>query len=288
MLRLRALWGSLALAAAATMLPAGAVAADPPPMRVVTLAPHLAELVCAVGACERIVGVVRHSDHPPTLRQVTGIGDAHAVNLEKVLALRPELVLAWDGGTPPATLARLRDLGLRVEAIGVQRLDDIGMALLRVGALLGTEDAACAAQARYDERLGALRERYRNAEPIRVLYQLQADPVFTINGQSPISAALGVCGGINVFADLPQLAAAVSREAVLQSDPQAIVYGRQDDGAGIRRSWAGFSSLTAVRHDNLLAVNADTLARASPRMVDGISELCEALDDARRRLSVAR
>lgn len=270
------------------MSPASLTAADGTTTRVVTLAPHLAELVCAVGACEQVVGVVRYSDHPPALRQVTGVGDAHAVNLEQVLALQPGLVLAWDGGTPPATIARLRALGLRVEAIGVQRLDDIGMALLRVGALLGTEDAACDAQARFDQSLEALRERYRRSEPIRVLYQLQADPVFTINGQSPISAALEVCGGLNVFADLPQLGAAVSREAVLQADPQAIVFGRQDDGAGIRRRWSGFSSLTAVRHDNLLAVNADTLARASPRMVEGITELCEALDDARRRLPEAR
>lgn len=271
--RLRAL-----LCAGLLLLP-GLVQAE----RVITLAPHLAELACAAGACGQIVGIGRHTDFPPELTDRPQVGDAFAVNLEQVLALKPDLLLAWDGGTPVTIIERLRRLGLRVETIRVQTLDDIGLALLRIGALLGTEDSACAAEAAFRARLDGLRTRYRDATPLRVLYQLQADPVFTVNAQSPISEAMALCGGVNIFADLPQLAGVVSREAVLQADPQVIFFGRQDDTAGILRGWKGFDGLSAVRSGNVLPVDSDLLSRATPRMLDGIEALCEALAAARQR-----
>ncbi|WP_420467240.1 cobalamin-binding protein [Panacagrimonas sp.] len=252
---------------------------------VVTLAPHLAELVCAAGACDQLVGVGRYSDYPPEIVGRTQVGDAFAVNLEAVLALQPDLVLAWDGGMPPATIERLRSLGLNVESLRVRRIEDIGLALLRIGGLLGTEDAACAAEAEFRRRIQALREAYRDAEPIRVLYQLGREPVYTIGAQSPISEAIELCSGINVFADLGRIAGAVGREAVIAADPDAIVFGSQDDAAGIRASWAAHPRLRAVARQNLYAINADVLARATPRMAQGIEQLCQALDQARARLN---
>lgn len=266
--------------ALAALLLGTAVSAQP---RVVTLAPHLGELVCAVGACAQLVGVVRHSDFPAELRQRPQVGDAFSVNAEAVLALRPDLVLAWDSGTPAAIVTRLRSLGLRVETVRVRSLDDVGLALLRVGALLGHEDTACQVEAAYAQRIATLRERYRHAAPITAMYQIEPEPVFTINARSPISEAFAVCGARNVFATLDRLAAPVSREAVLAADPEAIVFGRQDDVAGIRRGWQRFPQLRALRAHNLIAVDADALARATPRMAQGIESLCAALDAARAR-----
>lgn len=252
--------------------------------RVVTLAPHLAELVCAAGACAQLVGVVKHSDYPAEILARTQVGDAHAVNLEAVLALKPDLVLAWDGGTPAQTVSRLRGLGLRVEPLRVRTLADVGLALLRVGALLGTEDAACGEEQRFREAIEALRARYANAAPIDAMYQLEPGPVFTVNRESPISEAMALCGARNVFASMRVLAGPVGREAVLAADPDVILFGRQDDVAGIRRGWQRFDGMRAVRAGNLLAVDADTLARATPRMAEGTARLCAALDAARGRL----
>jgi len=179
---------------------------------------------------------------------------------------------------------QLERFKLRVVPIRVNTLDDVGLALLRIGALAGTEDAACAEQARYLERIDTLRKRYANAAPISVLYQIEPDPIFTINRDSPISEALGVCGARNLFADIAHLAGPVGREAVLARDPGAIVFGRQDDIDGIRRGWARFPGMRAVRADNLIPINADKVERAAPRMAEGIAELCEALDAARGRL----
>lgn len=273
---MRALLLSLVLLCAA--LPAQAA-------RVVALSPHLAELACAAGGCEQLVGVVKHSNYPESVRALPQVGDAHAVNLEALLALKPDLILSWDGGTPAATVARLTALKLRVEPIRVRSLADIGLALLRVGALLGSEDASCAAEAQFSAQIAALRARYAQATPIGVMYQLEPEPVFTVNRDSPISEAMAVCGAHNIFADYRQLAGPVGREAVIAADPGAIVFGQQDDVEGIRRGWLRFAGLRAVRARNLIAVDADQLARATPRMAQGTAQLCEALDAARARLA---
>lgn len=253
--------------------------------RVVTLAPHLAELVCAAGACEQLVGTVAYSDYPQGVRKLPQVGDSFAVNGEVLLALQPTLVIAWDGGTPQQTLAQVRRWGFPVESIRVRGLDDVGRALLRIGSLLGTIDAARTAEAEYRRRIDALRARYAKATPLRVFYQIDADPMFTVNRESPISEAIALCGGVNLFADLPRLAGSVGREAVLGLDPDAIVFGRQDDAAAILAAWRRLPDLRAVSGGNLIAVDADRLARATPRMAEGIAGLCSALDEARKRLA---
>jgi iron complex transport system substrate-binding protein len=277
--------GGAARAAAALFLLSIAFAPAANAARVVALAPHLAELVCAVGACDQLVGVVEHSDYPEQVRTLPRVGDAHAANAEAVLALAPDLILVWDGGTPARTIAQLERLKLHVERIRTRSLDDVGQALLRVGALLGEEDAACAAEKDYSEAIARLRARYAGAPPIDAMYQIDPEPVFTVNHDSPISEALAVCGAHNVFGDYGRLAGPVGREAVIAANPGAIVFGRQDDVDGIRRGWLRFPGMRAVRANNLIAVDADRLARATPRMAQGIAQLCEALDGARARLA---
>lgn len=259
-----------------------AVSADAA-QRVITLAPHLAELVCAAGGCDRLVGVVNYTDFPPQAEKVAKIGDAFAANAETMLALKPDLVLSWDGGTPPETVERLAGLGLRVEPIAIRSLADVAEALERVGKLLGTADAAHQAAGVFRMHLSRLTERYRQAKPLRVMYQIEAEPAFSINRQSPISEAISLCGGINVFAGMAQLAAPVSKEAVLSANPEVVVYGQQDMVQEIRRYWANFPQSLAQKHGNLYAVDASLLARPSPRVLEGVEQLCVALQEARSK-----
>ncbi|MDR3417779.1 MAG: cobalamin-binding protein [Nevskia sp.] len=270
----------LLLGALGCALPLLAAAAA---QRVVTLAPHLAELVCAAGACDRLVGVSVYSDYPPRVTRLPQVSDAASVNLEAVLALRPDLVLAWDGGTPSETVERLCGLGLRVEMLRVRGLDDVAAALERTGTLLGTEAAAHAAAQSYRQRLQGLRARWHGARPIRAVYQIETAPAYTVNRDSPISEAMSLCGGVNVFAGLPTLAAPVSAEAMLAARPEVVIFGGEENAAGIRTYWQRLSGAPAARLDNLYPVDANLLARAAPRVLDGVEQVCTVLDHARLR-----
>lgn len=246
--------------------------------RIVTLAPHLAELVCALDRCDALVGVSAWTDYPAQAQAKPTIGDAFNVDYERVLALRPDLVLAWRGGTRDDSARKLESLGLQIAWIDSAGLEDIGDAILDVGGWIGAEDEACALEAAYRERLAALRQRYARPDgvpPQRVFYQVQLDPLFTVSAASPISEAIALCGGDNVFSDLPQIAAAVGLESVIARRPQLIVHGDDVDTGLVRQFWGRFSSLPAVAHQHYVAARVDLLARQSPRILDGVESLCE-------------
>lgn len=249
------------------------------PERLVTLAPHLAELVCAAGACDRLVAVSAYTDFPPEAAARPTIGDAYQVSLEALLGHRPTRVLVWDGGTPPERAERLRELGIRVEPIAIQRLDDIPRVLRDLGRRVGDPEVAEPAAADFERRLSALRARYRDAETLRVFYQIDIQPVFTVGGRSPISEALQVCGAQNVFADLQPIAATVSVEALIATPIDVVVHGARESAA-IARFWSRLP-LREGHPPAQIAVDADRLSRASPRLLEALEPLCRALDGQR-------
>lgn len=260
------------------LLPARAFAA-----RVVTLAPHLAELVCAAGACDQLVATVRYSDYPESVRALPQVGDAFTLSAEAVLAQKPDLVLAWDGGTPEGLIAQLQRTSVPLWSLRVETLDDIGTAVEQIGARLGTETQARAAAHRYSARIEQLRSTHRGLPPLRVLYQIGQDPAYTINRHSPISEAMTLCGAQNVFADLPTLSAAIGREALLAAQPDVVVWGAGPDDAAITAFWRQWPQVPAVRWNALFPLSADLLTRPTPRMADGAEQLCAALDALRER-----
>lgn len=269
------------IAALTLMLPCVCVAAE----RIITMAPNLTELVCAVNACDRLVGVDQRSDYPTSVQALPRIGDALNINLEAVLALKPDLILAWESGTDPQRVRQLEQLGLRTEWIRVGTLDQIGVALRRVGTLIGpaSVQAADAAAREYSSRLQEFRARRYTGRRPGVLYQIDVQPLYTINRDSPISEAIEICGGRNVFANLPQLAGIVSFEAVLTRNPDVILFPSELGAETIKRQWRRWPMLRAVQNQALYAINDSLLARASPRMLDGIQSLCTVLEMARAR-----
>lgn len=256
-----------------------------PAQRVVALAPHLAELVCAAGGCEQLVGRVSYSDYPPQVEQLPLVGDAFAVNLEALVALQPDLVLSWDGGTGAAIAEQLRRVGLRVEPVAVEQLDDIGAGLRKIGQWLGIQASAETAAEQYEAGLSDLRQRYAQSSSIRVFYQIERQPMFSISQRSPIGQAIALCGGDNIFADLSAIASPVNAEAVIARAPEVIVFSDHEDERAIHQWWTRFRQVPAVKADALIAVPADLLARATPRMLQGVEALCDALDHARHNRS---
>lgn len=250
-----------------------------PPQRVVALAPHLTELVFAAGGGERMVGVAQGSDYPAVARALPEIGNASGIDLERVLWLQPDLVLAWGGGNRAVDLDHLRRLGLAVVVLEPRRLDDIPRHLRLLGRALGTLPVAEAAAREFEARQASLSRRYGGAAPVDVLFEIWPQPLMTINGAHLISDLLRLCGGRNVFAGLPQLSAAVSLEAVFRIDPQAIVIGSGAADAAAR--WQRHRSLAAVKNGHLFLVPPDWVSRQTPRVLDAAAMICADLERVR-------
>lgn len=255
-----------------------------PARRIVSLAPHITELVYAAGAGERLVGAVDYSNYPPQAAALPRVGSYAAVDLEAVLALKPDLVIAWKTGNADPQYERIIRLGIPVFVSEPRRLDDVAISLSHMGRLAGTSTAAEAAAAAFRTRRDALAARYAGRAPVKVFYEIWHQPLMTVNGQHLISDVMALCGGRNVFASVSTLAPAVSEEAVLAAAPQAIVASGMDAARPEwLDAWRRWRSLPAVARDNLFFIPPELLQRHTPRILDGAQRLCEQLDQARRR-----
>jgi len=277
-----------ALAGAALALLSAALAAAPvsvvddsgtridllqPARRVIALSPALTELAFAAGGGDRLVGIDTASDYPAASRSVPRVGNAAGIDLERIIALRPDLVLAWFSGNKPTDVARLRQLSIPVFLSEPRTLDDVPRSLRVMGMLLGSESAASAQAIAFDRRAAALRAGYAELRAVSVFVEIWHQPLMTVNGKHLVSDVLRACGARNIFAELQALAGPVSLERLLASNPDAILSatGFEEDVA----LWQRLRSLGAVRNAHVLKVDPDHLTRATPRILDAVEQICE-------------
>jgi len=250
-----------------------------PAMRIVALAPHVTELLFAAGAGAKVVGVVAGSNFPAAASHIVEVGDANAIDLERIIALRPDLVVTWPY-TTSAQLAAIRKRGIPVFTSNARVIDGIAVDIEQLGELAGTEDVAKRAAAAFRADIEAARQRAdaQAGPPVRVFYEIWGTPLFTVGGHHLISQAITLCGGENVFAALEVAAPVVTEEAVIAARPQVIVAGADD----ARRpawldAWKRWPEIPAVRDGRLRVVDANFLHRAGPRFARGVVQLCAAL-----------
>ncbi|MBB1597566.1 cobalamin-binding protein [Achromobacter sp. UMC46] len=253
-----------------------------PARRAVTLAPHATELVYAAGAGDRLIATIRGSDYPPAARQLPIIGDGTQPDAERVAAVRPDLLIAWQPAAAEP-LARVMDkLGVPVFFSDPLTLAAIPDAVERMGTLFGTEAQARPAAARLRARLDALTARYAGRRPVRVFVQAGLDPIYTLNDSSIVSDALRVCGGVNVFGQAPVVAPQVTLESVLAARPEAVLAGiaqPADTGKNLA-AWQALG-LPAARAGHVYGIDADALYRPGPRLIDAAEAICADLDRLR-------
>jgi iron complex transport system substrate-binding protein len=257
-----------------------------PAQRIVSLAPHVTELLFAAGAGDRIVGTTEFSDYPAPAKAIPRVSSSSMLDLERVLTLKPDVIVVWSHGTPQAQLDRLRALGLRLFHIDARHLGDIPRELEALGQLAGTEAVATKAAGAFASRLGALRQRWANERAVTVFWQVWSRPLLTINGDHIFTDAIELCGGRNVFAQLKALVPTVSMESVIDADPDAMVTTTSDaasDGSDGLENWRALKSLRVTRERNFVVLEAETIHRASPRILDGVANLCEKLHSVRMR-----
>lgn len=256
-----------------------------PARRIVTLAPNLTELAYAAGAGGKIVGASRFSDYPPEAKALPVVGDAARIDFERLLELRPDLVLAWKSGNRAADLQRIAELGISVFALELTRLADVARAIRTIGRLAGTVPVAHAVAAEFENGLAALEGRYHSRPEVRVFYQIWRDPLITVNGTHLISDVLKVCGGENVFSREPELTPVVSLESVLAADPQAIIASTssRQEREEVLRLWRRFPRLQAVARGHVFFVDPALIERQGPRVLAGVQAVCADLEKTRKR-----
>ena len=262
-----------------------------PAHRVVSLAPHITELLYAAGAGRDVVGATAYSDYPEAAKNIPRVGSGAGLDIEAIVALHPDLIVAWESGNPPWQVERLRSLGFAVFVTEPRRLDDISGLLERLGTLTGTQAIAGKAASAFRLRETRLRERFSGRPTVSVFYQILDSSLLTINANHIISDVIRLCGGKNVFAESPGLTPRVDPESVLQRNPEAILAsGYEPLWPEWRDRWRNWPMLYAVEHDNLFLISADLINRQSPRILSGAEQVCNSLERARarRNASVSR
>ena len=249
-------------------------------LRVVTLAPHLAELVFAAGAGDTLVGVSAYSDYPNEVAALQVIGDAFVVDQELLALIEPDMLLAWQSGTPEYVVDELSKRGYRVEVIRTRSLEDVALALENIGELTGFAATAAHAAAEFRKGLAALADRHSKADPISVFYQIQKRPLYTFSGDHYISELIGLCGGQNIFSDLINLAPLVAVEAVIERNPEVLIVG-SDSEENALDEWDRWPDLAANRFGNRYVMQADEIGRPTPRLLAAGDALCNALQQGR-------
>ncbi|AMP01303.1 periplasmic binding family protein [Collimonas arenae] len=255
-----------------------------PAHRIISLAPHVTELLFAAGAGPYVIGVSAYSDYPPVVKQLPSVGDSNALDAERIIALKPDLVVAWNSGNSASQLATLRAIGIPVFESEPHDFAAIASSLERLSILAGTENIGKPAAAAFRARLAILGKTYQKHPKVRVFYQIWQKPLMTLNDHHLVSSVIRLCGGENIFGKLSQLAPTVSTEAVLQANPEVIFAADSKQPAdGDSGGWRRFPALTAVMRNNLFALTPDQMSRPGPRILDGATELCQKLDVARAR-----
>ncbi|ELX12445.1 vitamin B12-binding protein BtuF [Janthinobacterium sp. HH01] len=252
-----------------------------PAQRIIAMAPHVTELLYAAGGGDKIVGAVTYSDYPEAAKKLPRVGDNRQVDMERVIAMKPDLIVIWMHGASERQIETLRQLNIPMFHSEPTKLDGIADNVLRLGQLMGTEAVAQPVAAEIRQKFAALAKQYGNRPPVRMFYQVWDKPLYTLNGSSIVSDAMRLCGGVNIFADLKVTAPVVSNEAVLQADPEAI-FGTSEKNYGGVGLWKTYTTMKAVRNDNLFTLDGELLNRAGPRMVAGTTAMCEKLELARQ------
>ncbi len=243
------------------------------PLRVISLAPSMTEIMLELQADGLLVGVLDGGERPAALRALPSVGRQGQLDLERLVSLRPDLLLLWPGSITPAQRDQLTRLGIATYSAEPHSLAQLIEQIEALAQRLGLAEQGQAYASALRGRLRQLREQYHREQPLRVFYQVWDRPLYTLGGRQVVSDALSVCGARNVFDDLTQPAPQVSVESVLLRNPQVILAG---DTAQLQ-SWKAWPAIDAVASGRLLVVPDKGIERPSGQMIEATARLCAVL-----------
>lgn len=251
-----------------------------PARRIVSLSPHITELLFAAGAGDRLVGAVEYSDYPASAKNIRRIGSAFKVDMEALVSLQPDLVVAWTSGNSASDIAMIKRLGIPVFYSDPKKLSDIPVHIRSLAKLTATDDIADRAASKFTRKYLALKARFSSKPKVPVFYQLWHQPIMTVNKDHLINDVIELCGGANVFALLPSLTPVVGVEDVIAAMPEYII-ASSVERRELTARWARWTGTTATRENRMITVPADLLHRQGPRILQAAEIMCEGLAAAR-------
>jgi iron complex transport system substrate-binding protein len=263
-----------------------AVILEKPARRIISLAPHVTELVFAAGAGDLLVGVSEYSDFPEEAKNIASVGNIFALDLERLLALKPDLIIIWGTGNAKLLAKKLRDNKITVFESEPRNYEDIAASIEKIAKLSGTENIGANAAQQFRLRLKSLAHNYRlqdHEKPVSVFHQMVKSPLMTTNHEHFISKMIELCGGKNVFSELKDISSTITTEALLLANPD-FIFNSGKSNQTLVKDWANFPNLSAVKKQNLYSIPGDWLHRAGPRVLDATELLCKNIREARRKI----
>ncbi|WP_461537118.1 cobalamin-binding protein [Spongorhabdus nitratireducens] len=250
------------------------------PLRVITLSPHTTELVYAVGAGDLLVGTVESSDYPAEALELPRVGKGPTLSIEKIAALRPDLVFYWPSGNSPQLIEQLRQFGIRLEPSDPQGYEGVAADLRRIGKLLGKSEQGDRVANELLAGFSRLTETYQSRAPVKLFLEISHNPLISIGKGSFINQSVELCGGQNIFQDVGQGWPHVTLESILNRQPELIVTTDHNQQA-FMAYWQQWADLQAVKNNRLYFIDPDLLVRQTPRLLTGATRLCEVLQQVR-------
>lgn len=262
------------------------IALTKPALRIITLAPSLTELAFAAGAGDKVVAVSAYSDFPASAKKLPQVSDASGVSFESLLTLKPDLVLAWKSGNRASDLQRIRDFGIPVFAIEIERMNDVPRALRNIGLLANTSSISERAATEFEQRIEKLRAANAAKPKVSVFFEISREPLMSVNRDHAISEIIRLCGGENSFADIAQLVFVAPLEELLRKQPDAIIYTASEKRE--EAPWPRYRGTKAWDNKRIYRIAADPILRSGPRMAEGAAQVCAVLDQARQSVATKK
>lgn len=248
--------------------------------RVVSLAPHATELAYSAGLGDNLVAVSERSDYPPQADNLEKVANYQGIKVEKIIALQPDLILAWPAGNPPRELAKLEQFGFNIYYSKTKSLDSIATNIEQLSQYASDPSIGENNAKQYKEQLNALRLKYKDAEPVSYFYQLSEKPIITVaQGHWP-SEVFEFCGGRNIFEDSASPYPQVGIEQVVLNKPQVIFTSQHAiENGTMWQSWE--EEIPAVAKNQIWSLNSDWINRPTTRTLQAIQQVCDYFDRVR-------
>jgi len=255
-----------------------------PAHRIISLAPNVTEILYQAGAGASLVGVSAYSDYPLAAKKLPIVSSATGLDLEKIISLKPDLVVAWRGGTPAFQVATLIQHHIPVYWASTQTMKEIAQSIKHLGKLAGHKKEAARRAKQFLEHYQTLKKQYKHRKTMRVFYQMSENPLYTINRHSITNQLIDDCGGQNIFADTIGAAPQVTMSAVLAKQPQVIIISKPErDIVDLSTGWSKWQDIPAVKRHNVFQINSSLIDRPGPRLIQGMTQLCQDIQIARAK-----